>query len=104
MTVQIMFSIFWAAISYNYLNLLIKHYQWSKHTFPRLPKRPTAAKILGVPLNIRESVQDINRFMRRLNIHNKQSNMAQFRGYVAAFCASLAAFIISLISLIGSLH
>ena len=91
-------TIFWGIIWLIFLTLVIKHFRWSRHKFLPLPKRPTVAKIMAVPLNIRETVEDINDFIDRLNGHNKKMNMAQFWGYLAAFLAALSSFIVSLVT------
>lgn len=89
-------TIFWGSIWVTYLILMIRHIKWSRHEFSPLPKRPTVAKINTVPLNIRETVEDINTFIANLNKHYKRMNRAQFGGYLAAFIAAFASFVISL--------
>ena len=93
---NIVLSIFWAIIALIYLYLMIRHIRWSRDTYPSLQKRPTIAKISGVPLNIAETIQDINDFVDRLNEHSRKMNIAQFWGYLAAFIAALAALILTL--------
>ena len=94
----ILLIIFWGIISLIYLTLLIRHLKWSRYEFSPLPKRPTVAKIMGVPLNIAETAEDINAFVDSLNKHNKKMNVAQFFGYLAAFVAAFASFITSLVT------
>ena len=91
-------TIFWGIISLLFLTLMIFQWKWSRYKFSPLPKRPTIAKISGVPLNIAETVGDINAFISLFNKHNKNMNMAQFFGYLAAFSAALASFVTSLVT------
>jgi hypothetical protein len=98
--IDIVFTVFWAIIALTYLYLMIKHFVWFRYKHSRLPKRPTIAKISGVPLNIAETVEDINEFINLLNTHSSKVNIAQFWGYLAAFLAALTAFILSLLTLV----
>ena len=93
---NIILPIFWAIITLTHFFLMIRHFIWSRDTYPSLPKRPTIAKISGVPLSIPETIQDINDFVDRLNKHTRKVNIAQCWGYLAAFIVALAAFILSL--------
>lgn len=93
---EIVLSIFWAIIASTYLFLMIRHFRWSRDTYPSLPKRPTIAKVSGVQTSIPETVQDINDFVDRLNKHSKKVNIAQCWGYLAASIAALIGFILSL--------
>ena len=93
---NIVLSIFWAIVAITYLFLMIRHFRWSRDTYPSLPKRPTIANISGVPTSIPETIQDINDFVDRLNKHSRKVNIAQCWGYLAAFIAALIGFILSL--------
>ena len=93
---NIVLSIFWAIVAITYLFLMIRHFRWSRDTYPSLPKRPTIGKISGVPTSIPETLQDINNFVDRLNKHSRKVNIAQCWGYLAAFIAALIGFILSL--------
>jgi hypothetical protein len=98
---NIVITIFWFIVASVHVFLAIKHFLWSRESFNILPNRPTIGTIMGVPLNIRESVEDINSFINRLNQQNRQSNVAQFWGYIAGLVASLIGFILSLTLLIA---
>jgi hypothetical protein len=74
---------------------MIIHFTWSRKNIPTLIKRPTIGAINGVPLNIRESLDDINGFIEYINKHSRRSNMAQSWGYTAGGIASIIALILS---------
>ena len=88
--------VFWLIVAITHLVLLIKHFIWSRQHYSPLPKRGEVAKINGLSLGVKESLEDINVFINRLNKDYHQSNIAQFWGYMAGFVASLIGFILSL--------
>ncbi len=88
--------IFWLVVAITHLVLMMKHFMWSRQQYSPLPKRGEVGKIIGLPLGVKESTEDINVFISRLNKDYHQSNIAQFWGYMAGFIASLIGFILSL--------
>ncbi len=95
---NIIIAVFWLIIMVVHIYLAVSHFLWSQQTFSNLPKRPTVGSINGAPLNIRESLDDINGFINTLNEHNHQTNIAQLWGYIAGFVAALIGFILSILS------
>ena len=88
--------IFWLVVAITHLVLMMKHFMWSRQQYSSLPKRGEVGKINGLSLGVKESIEDINVFINRLNKDYHQSNIAQFWGYMAGFVASLIGFILSL--------
>ncbi len=87
--------IFWAIILLTYVLLLVKHHKLSRQTLSHLTVRPTIAKISGVSLNIKESIEDINCFINKLNEYNKETNVQQLRSYWVASVAALIGLLLS---------
>jgi len=93
-----MLAIFWGIISLIFLTLVILHLKWSIHEFSPLEFKGQVGKIMGLPLGIKEAVEDISDFIGRFNKHNKKMNIAQFVGYLVAFFAAFFSFVISLVT------
>ena len=91
-------TIFWGIISLIFLTLVTLHLIWSLHKFSPLEFKGKVGKIQGLPLGIKEAVEDISDFIDRFNKHNKKMNVAQSLGYLGASGAALASFIISLVT------
>ena len=92
-------TIFWFIVALIHIILVVRHYFWLKQSFSKITDRPTIKSISGVPLNIKESLEDINIFINHLNKHNREVNTAQLWGYMAGLVASGIGFILSLQSL-----
>ncbi len=89
-------AVFWLVITILFFILAGFHIYQVFRVLPLLPKRPTIAKITGAPLNIRETVQDMNSLVVRFNHMNKMTNLAQCVGYALASLAALSSFLFSL--------
>ncbi len=89
-------AVFWLIITILFFTLAAFHIYRISRELPPLPKRPTIAKITGVPTNIPESIQDMNSLIVRFNHMNKIANVVQSVGYTLASFAALSSFLVSL--------
>ncbi len=89
-------AVFWFVITLLFFTLAGFHIYQAFKEMPPLAERPTIASISGVPLNIRETVEDMNNSVVRFNHMNRSTNIAQCVGYALASLAALSSFLVSL--------
>jgi hypothetical protein len=88
-------AVFWLVITILFFVLAGYHIFQVFKAFPLLPERDTIAKISSVPLNIRETVQDMNGLVVHLSHTKRMTNVAQSIGYGLASLAALSSFLVS---------
>jgi len=94
----IVISVFWFVIFVTHSYLAVKHYKWSKREYRPLEDTFRYGKVTGVSVagGGHEAIENINKFIDILNNDYKQSNRAQFLGYLAGSVASLIGLSLSI--------